>query len=78
MSWGVNILCRPPQEIPGDKVTQWGQLGGETIPMEAVVLTKLKRVAGVIRILDVGVDGDKYIIVMERPTRVRRRVSQIE
>ena len=38
--------------------------------MEAIFLMRLKRVEGVIRIMDICVDQDKYVIVMERPKQV--------
>ena len=47
-------------------------MDGQPIPMEAIFLMKLRRVEGVIRILDLCVYEDKYIIIMERPRRVSK------
>lgn len=55
------------KEIPLTRVNQWGKWFGESVPMEAVFLLKLKRVEGVIQLIDLGKDRDKFVIVMERP-----------
>lgn len=55
------------KEIKKDSVTQWGEVDGKSVPMEAMFLMKLRRVDGVIKILDLCVADDVIIIIMERP-----------
>jgi len=57
------------KEIQREKVTQWGKLDGQPVPMEAVFLMKLRGIKGVIEILDLCVRDNVFIIVMERPRR---------
>ena len=52
-------------------MTQWGEVDGKSVPMEAMFLMKLRRVDGVIKILDLCVADDVIIIIMERPKWVR-------
>ena len=51
-------------------MNQWGKWFGESVPMEAVFLLKLRRVEGVIQVIDLGKAKDKFVIVMERPKAV--------
>ena len=51
-------------------MNQWGKWFGESVPMEAIFLLKLRRVEGVIQVIDLGKAKDKFVIVMERPKAV--------
>ena len=53
--------------IPKDKVLEWSTLYGMKVPMELKLLHCLKKVKGVIKLLDYFEKEDAFIIVMKRP-----------
>ncbi|KAK6176371.1 hypothetical protein SNE40_014671 [Patella caerulea] len=59
------------KHIAKEKVSDWGQLNGVTLPMEILLMKKVQHVPGVVRILDYYEMPGSYIIVMDRPEPVK-------
>ena len=59
------------KHIYKEKVTEWGQLNGQNVPMEICLLKKVAHLQGVIKMLDWFEMKNGYIIVMERPEPVK-------
>lgn len=59
------------KHIAREKVTNWGQLNNQRIPLEICLLRKVANIPGVIKVLDYYVRADSYIIIMERPDHVK-------
>jgi len=55
------------KHIAKDKVTDWGQLNGQIVPLEIWLMHKVSHVKGVIKLLDYYEKSDSFILVMERP-----------
>ncbi|ESO82333.1 hypothetical protein LOTGIDRAFT_204907 [Lottia gigantea] len=67
---GVRIRDNYPvavKHIVKEKVSEWGQLNGVTLPMEIILMKKVQQVPGVVRILDYYEMQGSFIIVMDRP-----------
>ncbi|OAF64326.1 hypothetical protein A3Q56_07966 [Intoshia linei] len=54
--------------IPRKKIPSWCMSKMSLIPTEIHILTKLKHIDSVIKILEVYERSDSYIVIMERPT----------
>ncbi|GAB6021149.1 Serine/threonine-protein kinase pim-3 [Chamberlinius hualienensis] len=59
------------KHISKDKVTNWGQLNNQRIPLEICLLRKVSSIPGVIKVLDYFERQDSFIIIMERPDQVK-------
>jgi len=59
------------KHIAKDKITEWGQLNGQRVPLEICLLRKVSHITGVIKVLDYYDMKDSFIIVMERPDSVK-------
>lgn len=59
------------KHVAKEKVTLWGQINGNKVPMEICLLRKVCHVPGVIRLLEWYERPDSYIIIMERPEPVK-------
>lgn len=59
------------KHIAKDKITEWGQLNGQRVPLEICLLRKVSHIGGVIKVLDYYEWSDSFIIVMERPEPVK-------
>ncbi|XP_014679281.1 PREDICTED: serine/threonine-protein kinase pim-3-like [Priapulus caudatus] len=59
------------KHIAKEKVTEWGQLNGEVVPLEVCLLRKVSHIPGVIQILDWFEKPQSFIIVMERPDNIQ-------
>lgn len=59
------------KHIAKDKVTNWGQLNNQRIPLEICLLRKVANIPGVIKVLDYYERPDSFIIIMERPDHVK-------
>ncbi|XP_021343971.1 serine/threonine-protein kinase pim-3-like isoform X1 [Mizuhopecten yessoensis] len=57
--------------ITKEKVTEWGQLNGHSVPMEICLLKRVNNCAGVIKMLDWFEMKTNFVIVMERPEHVQ-------
>lgn len=53
--------------IPKEKVTEFGDCNGQTVPVEICLLKKVSRIPGVVKQLDYYERTDSFVIVMERP-----------
>jgi len=49
------------------KIKEWGKIGVSRVPLEVSLLHLLRRLPGVVRLLDYFERHDSFIIVMERP-----------
>jgi len=49
------------------KIKEWGKIGASRVPLEVSLLHLLRRLPGVVRLLDYFERHDSFIIVMERP-----------
>ncbi|XP_040579456.1 uncharacterized protein [Lepeophtheirus salmonis] len=49
------------------KIKDWCQVGGESIPLEVVLMNALRGCNGIVKLLDCFKRHDSFIIVMERP-----------
>ena len=59
------------KHIYKEKVTEWGQLNGQNVPMEICLLKNVSHLDGVIKLLDWFEMRSSYIIIMERPEKVK-------
>ncbi|KAK2167826.1 hypothetical protein LSH36_23g01022 [Paralvinella palmiformis] len=59
------------KHIAKEKVTEFAQLNGQTVPIEISLLEKVSHVNGVIGLFDFFEKKDSYILVMERPEPVK-------
>ncbi|XP_013417004.1 serine/threonine-protein kinase pim-1 [Lingula anatina] len=53
------------------KVTEWGQLNGQLLPMEICLMRKVSHIPGVVRLIEYYERTDSFIIIMERPEPVK-------
>jgi len=53
-----------------DKVTEWGQLDGQVVPLEICLMHKVTHVNGAIKLLDYYEKADSFVIIMDRPDPV--------
>ncbi|XP_064605007.1 serine/threonine-protein kinase pim-3-like [Liolophura sinensis] len=59
------------KHISKQKVTEWGQINGVSVPLEVCLLKKVSHLDGVIKMLDFYDKSDSVIIVMEKPESVK-------
>ncbi|KAH6922621.1 hypothetical protein HPB50_017300 [Hyalomma asiaticum] len=59
------------KHVSRDKVTEWGTINGQRVPLELVLLRRVDHVPGVIRLLDWYEHPDSFILIMERPEVVK-------
>ncbi|KAK3582032.1 hypothetical protein CHS0354_000273 [Potamilus streckersoni] len=59
------------KHIAREKVSEWGQLNGQSVPMEICLLKKVSHLCGIINMLDWYEMKDSFVIVMERPESVK-------
>ncbi|XP_070559837.1 serine/threonine-protein kinase pim-3-like [Ptychodera flava] len=59
------------KHVSRDKVTEWGQINGQAVPLEFCLLRRVSGVKGCIRLLDYYERPDSFIMVMERPEHVK-------
>lgn len=65
------------KDIKKDKIFEWGDLEGNQVPMEIMLMNKLSHINGVIKLLDYYEEFDSFIIIMERPEPVTDLFSYI-
>lgn len=59
------------KHIPREKVTDWGQLNGCTVPLEVCLLRRSANIPGVIKLIDWYEKQTSFIVIMERPDNVQ-------
>jgi len=57
--------------VAKDKVSDWAQYHGQVVPMEIVLMEKVKHVEGVVALLDFYEKTDSFVMIMERPEPVQ-------
>jgi len=65
--------CKPVaiKHVAKDKVTDWAQFHGQVVPMEIVLMEKVRHLEGVVALLDWYEKSDSFVVVMERPDPVK-------
>jgi len=56
--------------IPKDKITDWGELKGQRVPLEICLMEKTSHIKGVISLLDYYEKSSSFVLIMERPEPV--------
>lgn len=71
---GLRVADRTPvaiKHVARNKVVEWSQVQGQTVPLELKLLLRVQTVTGVIRLLDFFERKDSFIYVMERPNKCK-------
>lgn len=59
------------KQLPKSKVSSWGTINGERVPLEICLLRKVSHIPGVIKLITWFEDPEDFLIVMERPKNVK-------
>uniref|UniRef100_A0A2P2I3J6 Serine/threonine-protein kinase 1 n=1 Tax=Hirondellea gigas TaxID=1518452 RepID=A0A2P2I3J6_9CRUS len=57
------------KQVYRNKVSTWGVIDGDMVPMEVILLRKVNNVEGAIQLIEWFDYGDCFLIVMERPSQ---------